>query len=140
MVDRCIFKITNVNEWFSMYLSVFIVYFIVLVVYFNVLCCIGSLKIFTISSNIIAVYFYVFTIYFNVFTNIVIGILPSHFHYNVSTMCSHLYIFFNYPQWLPSQYTLPLPHFLPFPLIHPNFHKIYKNITHQFLLFTSIHY
>jgi hypothetical protein len=63
-------------------------------VYFNVLCCIGSSKIFRISCNINAVYFYVFTIYFNVFTNIVDGILPSYFQYNVSTMCSHLYNFF----------------------------------------------
>jgi hypothetical protein len=84
---------------FPMYLSVIILYFIVLVVYFNILCCIGSLKIFTISCNIIAMYFYVFTIYFNVFTKIVVGIFPSHFHYNVSTMCSHLYNFiFFYPQ------------------------------------------
>jgi hypothetical protein len=108
---------------FSMYLTVIIQYFIVLVVYFNVLCCIGSLKLFTISYNIIAVYFYVFTIYFNVFTNIVVGIWPSHFHYNVSTMCSHLYNFL-------------------FPIhndFHPNFHKIYENITHQFLLFTSMY-
>jgi hypothetical protein len=52
--------------------------------------------------------------------------------------CAPTYtILFFYTEWLPSQYALPLSHFLPFPLIHPNFHRIRKNITHRFLLLTS---
>jgi hypothetical protein len=129
---------------FSMYLTIIILYFIVLVVYFNVLCCIGSLKLFTISCNIIAVYFYVFTIYFNVFTNIVVGIWPSHFHYNVSTMCSHLYNFlfpihndflpnmlYHYPILSHSHWSiLTFTKFMK--ILHTNFYSSHLYIIQQF--------
>jgi hypothetical protein len=55
--------------------------------------------------------------------------------------CASTYInAFFYPQWLPFQHALQLHSFLPFPLIHFNFHTIYEHITYQFLLFMSIHH
>ena len=119
MVDRCIIKDTNVFECF-----------------FNVLECIHA--VFSMCRNVFE-YIYV---YFNVFTNIVIDILPSHSHYKCFChmhLPTYIFIFY-YSQWPFFQCALPLPSFLPFLLIHSNFHTIYKNITYQFLLFMSIHY
>jgi hypothetical protein len=42
--------------------------------------------------------------------------------------------------WAKSTHTLPLSSFFPFPLIYINYRTIYKSITHQLLLFKSIHY
>jgi hypothetical protein len=52
--------------------------------------------------------------------------LPSVFcHYNFIIMflpCALTYtLAFYYPQWLPSQHALPLPFFLPFPLLLQSF-------------------
>jgi hypothetical protein len=77
----------------------------------------------------------------NVFIDIVIGISASHFHCNVFAMHTHLHILFFtlYNDSLLNMlyhYTL----FFPFPLICSNFHTIFKRITYQSLLFTSIHH
>jgi hypothetical protein len=112
----------------QMYLNVFSIFLIFI---YNYLPCL---------FNVFAVHFNVFIMYLNIFINIVIGILPSHSHYNVYAMRPHLHIYFSLSTMTPFPICLPLPHFLPFPLIHSNFHTICKSITYQFVLFTFIYY
>jgi hypothetical protein len=61
-------------------------------------------------------------------------ISPSLSHCNVFAMHIHLYIFFHYIQWLPSQHAIPLHSFFSIP-IDP--FQLSCNLS---LLFTSIHH
>jgi hypothetical protein len=63
---------------FPMYLDVFMVHF----------------NVFEYIHSLFEYIYGVFIVHFNVFINIVIGISPSHSHYNVFTMRIHQHIFF----------------------------------------------
>jgi hypothetical protein len=110
---------------FIVYFNVFIIFFHVfesIWVYLNVFECIYS--IFMVYLNVFKCIYNMFqciSMCLNVFIDIVIGILPSHFHCNVFAIHTHLHIFF-----LPSYYAIPLHFFFPFSLIRSNFHTIHE--------------
>jgi hypothetical protein len=87
-----------------LYFDLFPLYLNVLIVYFNVFQCISNVFIvclwciFTKYFNEFIVHLNVvkfISMYFNVFSNVVIGILPSHSHYNNFAMRIYLHICFS---------------------------------------------
>jgi hypothetical protein len=104
------------------------------IVYFNVFEC--SYSIFVVYFNVSIIYFNAFIVCsmylvcLNVFIYIVIGISPSHSHYNFFAMYTYLHIFFTlYNGSLPNMLYHYI-HFYPFPLICSNFHTIYPYFSH----------
>jgi hypothetical protein len=141
---------------YIVYLKLFIVYlnlfkciyrifeyiFNVFIIYLNIFECIYS--IFLVYLNAFIEYVWYVSMYFNVFESIWMYLLTLylelHHHILIVTFlpCTPTYTFAF--QWLPSYHAIPLHSFLAFLLICFNFHTIYKKITYQSLLFTSIHH
>jgi hypothetical protein len=125
-----------------MYLNVFISNFIILVVYSNVFEFIYN--IFYYTGSIFSIYVNVFMVYLwcihSIFTDIIIGIFPSHSHYKIFAIHIHLYICFSLSTMTTFPTYFATTSFFAFPLICFNFHVVYKSITYQFLLFMSRDY